>query len=79
MTKHAHPKWTRERVIAAVQRYAELIGETPSASRVDTDHQHLDWLPPHKQVEYTLGVPWNDAMALAGLEPRHGMGRPRTR
>lgn len=74
-------KWTRETVIAAIQRFAERYGRPPQATDFNP-HQALslghDWraerfrndgdYPQVVCVQYVFGT-WNAAIEAAGFEP----------
>lgn len=62
------PHYSNDTLLEAIQRYAELLGRTPSVPSWIRDTQHLSWLPSSATIVKRFGS-WNAAMKAAGLKP----------
>lgn len=71
---HENPKWPRDRIVAAIQRWTFEHGEPPKAGQWQTSGEY--W-PASTIAQYHFGS-WNAAIAAAGLTPRRigCYGRP---
>jgi Homing endonuclease associated repeat len=72
--RHENRYWTRCRIIAAVQRFADETGQSPSSARwVRGDKP--GWAPDVSLVRKEFGT-WSAVILAAGLTPLP-VGRPR--
>jgi hypothetical protein len=58
--------YSRDDLISALSRYAEILGEPPAANRLDRDAKHLAWLPSLGPFKREFGT-WNKALEAAGI------------
>lgn len=68
--EHQARKWTPEVIIAAIQRWTVLHGETPSAREwLTAEHASRREWPPCSVVQREFGS-WSAGIAAAGFTPR---------
>lgn len=70
------PFISEEQLIARIQEYARVLGETPSASRMNQDRVHMPNIPSTSTLQRRFGS-FNQAMIAAGLKVNPGGGRGR--
>jgi hypothetical protein len=67
--------WTRERIIAAFQRYHREEGRSPAADAMNRAATRPEGMPPYATVVKVFGS-WSAALVAADLPP-NPLGRPR--
>lgn len=61
------PRRSDDEKLAALRRYAAIIGASPSSAQVEKDGRAIDWLP--VRTSFAKFGKWDEVLEAAGLPP----------